>query len=56
MGLLFMVVTLGLLWLGKVTGSEWIETNRDVVVAFISANIAAKLIHVAQEWIKKKKN
>jgi len=50
-----MVVTLTLLWLGKVSGSEWITTNRDVIVAFMATNIAAKIIGATKEWLKKKK-
>lgn len=55
MGVLFMAITLLLLFLGKVNGSEFISTNRDVVVAFFATNICAKLIGVTKEWIKKKK-
>jgi len=55
MGVLFMAVTLTLLFLGKVSGSEFITTNRDVIVAFMATNVAAKIIHATVEWIKKKK-
>jgi len=55
MGVLFMGVTLLLLFLGKVSGSEWISTNRDVVVAFLATNIAAKIVGATQQWLKKKK-
>jgi len=55
MGVLFMTTTLVLLFLGKVNGSEWISTNRDVVVAFITANIAAKIIGATRDWFSKKK-
>jgi len=55
MGLLFMSVTLMLLFLGKVSGSEFISTNRDVIVAFMATNIAAKLIEVTRTWLTKKK-
>jgi hypothetical protein len=54
-GLIFMGVTLTLLIIGKVSGSEFITTNRDVVVAFIAANIGAKIIEVTRTWLTKKK-
>ncbi len=54
-GLLFMGTALVLLFLGKVSGSEWISTNRDVVVAFMATNICAKIIGATREWLKKKK-
>ena len=55
MGVLFMVVTLTLLIIGKVSGSEFITTNRDVIVAFMATNVAAKIIGVTKEWLAKKK-
>jgi len=55
MGVLFMSVTLSLLFLGKVSGSEFITTNRDVIVAFMATNVAAKIIGATKEWLKKKK-
>jgi hypothetical protein len=55
MGLLFMVVTLILLFLGKVSGSEFISTNRDVIVAFMATNVCAKIIGITKEWLAKKK-
>jgi len=55
MGVLFMVVTLTLLFLGKVSGSEFITTNRDVIVAFMASNIAAKIIGATIQWLKTKK-
>lgn len=55
MGVLFMVVTLTLLLFGKVNGSEFITTNRDVIVAFMATNICAKIIGATKEWLKKKK-
>lgn len=54
MGILFMTVTLVLLIFGLVTGSEFISTNRDVVVAFMATNICAKMINTTKDWIKKK--
>ena len=54
-GLAFMTVTLVLLFLGKVSGSEWITTNRDVVVGFMATNVCAKIIGATQAWLKKKK-
>lgn len=55
MGVLFMAVTLVLLFLGKVTGSEFITTNRDVIVAFMATNVVSKLIGVTKEWLTKKR-
>jgi hypothetical protein len=56
MGLLFMLITLILLFLGKVTGSEFISTNRDVVVAFIAANVCAKIVNITKAWLAKQKD
>jgi len=55
MGVLFMSITLVLLFLGKVSGSEFITTNRDVIVAFMASNVAAKIVGATVAWIKKKK-
>ena len=54
MGVLFMAITLTLLLFGKVSGSEFITTNRDVIVAFMATNVCAKIIGVTKEWIKNK--
>jgi hypothetical protein len=55
MGVLFMVTTLILLFLGKVSGSEFITTNRDVIVAFMATNVCSKIIGATVAWLKKKK-
>lgn len=54
-GVLFMTVSLALLFIGKVSGSEWITTNRDVVVGFMMSNVAAKIVEATKTWLKKKK-
>ena len=56
MGVLFMTITLTLLFLGKISGSEFISTNRDVVVAFMASNVAAKIIQATRDLWTKKKN
>ncbi len=55
LGLTFMSITLTLLLVGYIDGTAFITTNRDVVVAFMTANVLGKLIHMGKEWVKKKK-
>lgn len=56
MGVLFMIVTLVLLGLGQVTGSEVITTNRDVIVAFMATNVCAKIVEATKSWVTAKIN
>ena len=55
MGILFIVVALTLLALKQVEGALVMTTLRDVVVAFMATNVAAKIIGATQQWLKKKK-
>ena len=55
MAILFITVSLTLLLTRFITGSEFILTTRDVVVAFITANVGEHIVGAVKEWIKKKK-
>ena len=55
MAILFIAVSLTLLLTRFITGSEFILTTRDVVVAFITANVGEHIVGAVKEWIKKKK-
>jgi len=52
--LLFMGVGLILLALNYVTGSEFISTSRDVVVAFMAINMGEHIAQTIAGWGKKK--
>ena len=55
MAIIFILVSLALLAMKFITGSEFISTTRDVVVAFMATNVGEHIIGAVKEWIKKKK-
>jgi len=52
LALLFITLGLGLMLFNFITGNEFIMTTRDVVVAFIGANIGEHVIETIKDWIK----
>ncbi len=54
-GMIFIIVVLILLTIGQVQGPLVVTTMRDVVVAFMATNVAAKIIGATQQWLKKRK-
>ena len=53
-GLIFLVVSLILLFLGYVTGADWIKYNSGVVTAFFATNVGEHIIAIGKDWIKAK--
>jgi hypothetical protein len=51
--LVFMGVGLTLLGIKWITGTEFITTTRDVVVAFMATNLAVHLAEAFKSWGKK---
>jgi len=52
--LVFMGVTLALLWLKQVSGSEFIDCNKEVFIAFMATNVAEHIAKTISQWGKKK--
>lgn len=55
MAVLFLVIALILLVVHYISGSEFITTSRDVVVAFMATNVGEHIIGAVKQWITKKK-
>lgn len=55
LAILFIAIALTLMLTRFITGSEFITTTRDVVVAFIGANIGEHVINAVKGWINAKK-
>lgn len=53
---LFLALSTALMLLGYFDGKDWVETGRDVVVAFLGTNIGEHLIGVAKDWIKSRED
>lgn len=54
MAVIFLIIALVLLFIHYVTGTEFITTSRDVVVAFMATNVGEHIIKAVREWVKKK--
>lgn len=54
LAILFIGIALTLMLTNYITGNEFIMTTRDVVVAFIGANLGEHVIEAIKGWIKKK--
>jgi len=53
-GLIFLSISLILLYFEYVTGSDWIKYNKDVAVAFMATNIGEKIVDIAKLYINDK--
>ena len=53
-GMIFLVVSLILLSVDWVDGSDWIKYNKEVAVAFMATNIGEHIINVAKTWVNDK--
>ena len=54
MGLIFMAIGLTLLGLKFINGTLFMETSRDVVVAFMATNLAEHIAEAIKNWSKNK--
>ena len=52
--IIFLVVSLGLLLGGVVTGGDFMKYNSSVIVAFMATNIGEHLLEIGKTWVNEK--
>jgi len=52
--IIFLCVSLGLLLAELMTGSEWVQYNSQVVIAFMATNVGERLLNLGKDYFRDK--